>query len=317
MKRERVITDVAGLDIGKRYLDVGFARSDDHAQFANHVTAFDALLQVLRDHGVTRVGMEASGNYERDIRDALEKAGFEVVVHQPQDIRAFARFRRIKAKSDKIDARLIAKATENWDGITARRDPDLIELADMMTFYEQVARQLAQAKTTTEHHRLKAVVAMSTALIAHLKAAKTRAFKLIQARIRQRPDLIKRFEFLKSIPGIGPVTASILLIRMPELGRLDHGRAASLIGVAPFDHDSGILKGKRVISGGRARPRHFLYIAALAAVRVKTAPFKAFAERLKTKGKPPKVILTAVMRKLIEAANVILKRQSPWTEKPA
>ena len=139
MKRENCTTDVAGLDIGKRNLDLGFARSDEHRQFANKPEAFDELLACLRAHGVKRVGMEASGNYERDVRERLEKAGFEVIVHQPQDVRAFARYRRIKAKSDKIDARLIAQATENWEGIVARRDPYVVELAEMLTFYEHVS----------------------------------------------------------------------------------------------------------------------------------------------------------------------------------
>jgi transposase len=317
MKYEMFTTDVAGLDIGKRWLDLGFARSGDHFRFANQVNLFSELLTCLRAHGVCRVGLEASGNYERNIREALEKAGFEVIVHQPRDIRAFARFRRIKAKSDKLDARLIAQATENWEGVIARRDPDLLELAELMTFYEHVTGLLAQAKTTTEHHRLKAVTTMSASLIAHLTQTKKRALKQILDKIRKRSDLVNRFELLKSLPGIGPVTAAILLIRMPELGSLEHGRAASLCGVAPFDHDSGIMKGKRFISGGRARPRAFLYLAALSAVRVKSSPFKVFAERLKAAGKPPKVALTAVMRKMIETANVVLKRKTPWGEKLA
>ncbi len=317
MKRENSTTDVAGLDIGKRNLDLGFARSDEHRQFANKPEAFDELLTCLREHGVKRVGMEASGDYERDVRETLEKAGFEVIVHQPQDVRAFARYRRIKAKSDKIDARLIAQATENWEGIVARRDPHVVELAEMLTYYEHVTDLVAKSKTVTEHQRLPVVKKSSSALIANLKAEKQRIFKMILKKIRARPDLGERFGLLMTLPGIGPVTAAILVVRMPELGTLEHGRAASLLGVAPFDHDSGNLKGKRFVSGGRARPRTFTYMAALSAKRMVSSPFKVFADRLKAAGKPPKVVLVAVMRKLIEAANVVLKRQTPWVEKLA
>ena len=315
MKLSKSNTDVAGLDIGKRYLDAGFARSEDHQQFLNKPEAFDELLALLRTHGVKRVGMEASGNYERDIREALETAGFEVIVQQPQNIRAFARFRGIKAKSDKIDCRVIAQATENWEGTVTRRDPDVVELAEMLTFYEHISDMLAKAKTVAEHHHLKIIKAMNTSMVTGLKADKQAILKRIVEKLKARPDLAERFRLLKTIPGIGQVTAIMLVVRMPELGRLEHGRAASLLGVAPFDHDSGSLKGKRFISGGRARPRSFTYLAALAAKRV-ASPFKVFAERLKAAGKPPKVIVIAVMRKLIEAANVVLKRQTEWGEKP-
>jgi len=313
MKRGETTTDVAGLDIGKRYLDLGFARSDAHQRFANKEDAFGELLTCLREHGVKRVGMEASGNYERDVREALEKAGFEVIVHQPQDVRSYARYRRIKAKSDKIDARLIAQATENWEGIAARRDPFIVELAEMLTYYEHVSNLLAKCKTVTEHHRLKVVKARNASMMASLKAEKLNILKLVIKKIKMRTDLYARYDLLKTLPGIGVVTAAILVVRMPELGTLEHGRAASLLGVAPFDHDSGSLKGKRFVSGGRARPRTFTYLAALTAKRV-NSPFKDFADRLEKAGKPPKVIVIAVMRKLIEAANIVLKRQTPWVE---
>lgn len=311
MKQDKSTTDVAGLDIGKRWLDVGFARSQDHRQFANSGEVFGEFLNWLHDHGVRRVGMESSGDYERHVREALETAGFEVIMHQPQAVRAYARYRRIKAKSDQIDARLIAQATENWEGVVARRDPDLVRRAEMMTFYEHVAGLLAKSKTVAEHQHLKVIKGLNASLIARLKVEKQRILKMILKEIAARPDMSNRFELLKSLPGIGPVTTAVLLIRMPELGMLEPGRAASLLGVAPFDHDSGSLKGKRFVSGGRARPRTFTYLAALSAKRM-ASPFKVFAERLKNAGKPPKVIVVAVMRKLIEAANRVLKRQTPW-----
>lgn len=313
MKHSQTNTDVAGVDIGKFKLDIAFAKSDEHRVIANKTEAFPELIQWLQGHGVVRVGMEASGNYERDVREALEKAGLEVIVHQPQEIKAYARFRRVWAKADKTDARIIAEATQHYEGIVARRDPDLVELAEMLTAYEHFADLVAQTKIVAEHQRLKNVKALNAATLKHLTLQKKKILAAILKRIQSRADLRHKFELLQSLPGIGPVIAAVLVVRMPELGHLEHGQAASLLGVAPFDRDSGTVIGKRFIRAGRQRPRDFVYLAAIAAKRMAT-PFKTFADRLLSNGKPPKVAIVAVMRKLIELANLVLKRQTPWTK---
>jgi transposase len=309
------ITDVAGVDISKRWLDVAFARSGAHVRFANTAEGITELIACLHAHGVRRAGMEASGDYEHRLRSMLEEAGFEVVAHQPQEVRAFARFRRIKAKSDRMDAGVIALATQAYEGIVARRDRELVDLAHLMTVYEQMCDLLAQTRTCAEHDRLEEVMAMRRDLIAILSQKKQQALRMIMARVRARPDLVERFDLLNSLPGIGQVVALALVIRMPELGQLDHGKASALLGVAPFDRDSGTHKGQRFITGGRQRPRDMVYIAALAAKRMNT-PFRAFAERLVAAGKPIKVAIVAVMRKLIEAANLVLGRGTPWVPTP-
>lgn len=311
MKQDRCTTTVAGLDIGKRWLDGALVDKDIHHRFANTPEGIGQLIAWLEVHEVRRVGMEASGNYERDVREALEGGGFEVIVHQPQDIRAFARFKRLRAKSDKIDAGLIAKATAQWEGTLARRDRDIIEMAEVLTLYEHVSDVLARTRTIAEHQRLREVCSVQAELVSQLHRQKQNLLAMILRRIRKRADLAARFDLLKSLPGIGQVVAAVLVIRMPELGSLKPGQAASLLGVAPFDRDSGAMKGLRFITGGRARPRTFVYIAALAAKRM-SGPFKTFADRLSALGKPAKVAIVAVMRKLIEAANIVLKRQAPW-----
>lgn len=316
MKQSKSNTDVAGLDIGKKFVDVAFAKSQDHRRIANKPEAFADLIAWLHDHGVHRVGMEASGNYERDVRQALENAGFEVIVHQPVEIKAYARFRRIHAKSDKIDARTIARASQHWEGTVARRDPELVELSELLTAYEFVADQLASARTFAEHLRSAEAKAMNAEAIQSLSQQKQNLLALVLRRLRARPDLYDRFQLLQSLPGVAQVVAAVMVIRMPELGSLQHGQAASLTGVAPFDRDSGMAKGKRFICGGRRRARDMLYMAALAA-RSRAKHFKDFADRLVDNGKPPKVAIVAVMRKMIEAANLILKRQTPWREKCA
>ena len=316
MKQGEYSIVVAGLDIGKAWLDAALADGDIHQRFANTAAGILDLIAWLKPHGVTRVGMEASGNYERDVREALEAEGYEVIVHQPQEIRAFARFRRLRAKSDKIDAGIIAKATAHWEGMVARRDKDLIEMAEILTLYEHVTDMLAQTRTIAEHQRLKDVKEVQTKLVDQLRRQKESLKAMVLKRIRHRPDLVARFDLLKSLPGIGEVVAAVLVVRMPELGALKPGQAASLLGVAPFDRDSGNMKGTRFISGGRGRPRTFVYLAALAAKR-RMGAFQTFAQKLLQAGKPPKVAIVAVMRKLIEAANLVLKRQAPWITKDA
>lgn len=311
MKQVKFTTDVAGVDIGKRWLDVGFYHDETHQRFPNTLAGIAELIACLRALGVKRVGMEASGNYERDVREALEVDGFQVVVFQPLEVKTFARWRRIRLKSDKADARLIALATQTYEGVSARRDPELIELAELLTVYEQASDLLATIKTQAEHDRLAEVVALREGMKAALSQTKKRTLALLLHRVKARPDWLKRFDLLRSLPGVGQVVALALLIRMPELGEMNPGQPAALLGVAPFDRDSGAHKGKRFITGGRARPRALVYIAALAAKRMNTG-FKTFAKRLIDAGKPPKVAIVAVMRKLIEAANLVLKRQSPW-----
>jgi transposase len=167
-------------------------------------------------------------------------------------------------------------------------------------------------KTQMEHVRLPDLLEDANAQLVQLKARKARLLADLLRRIRAWPDLARRFDLVRSLPGVGPIVALGLIVRMPELGAMDRGQAAALIGVAPFDRDSGTHKGQRFIAGGRRRPRRLLYIAALAACRC-DLDFKAFAQRLIGNGKPPKVALVAVMRKLIEAANIVLKRNQPWT----
>ena len=306
----------AGLDIGKAWLDAALADGDVHQRFANTASGISELLAWLKPYGVTRVGMEATGNYERDVREALEAEGYEVIVHQPQEIRAFACFRRLRAKSDKIDAGIIAKATAHWEGMAARRDKDLIEMAEILTLYEHVTNMLAQTRTIAEHQRLMEVCEVQAKLVDQLRRQKESLKAMVLKRIRHRPDLAARFNLLKSLPGIGETVAAVLVVRMPELGALKPGQAASLLGVAPFNRDSGAMKGLRFITGGRARPRTIVYLAAIAAKR-RIGTFRAFAEKLINAGKPKKVAIVAVMRKLIEAANLVLKRQTPWILKDA
>ena len=313
MQRGKTSTKNAGVDVGKAWLDGAVHGLAELVRVSNDAAGIAQLIVWLRRHGVERVGMEASGGYERRLRRELEAARFEVVLHQPLEVRLYARLKRLRAKNDRIDAVLIAAATAQVDAVKAASDPRLRDLAERLTAYEQISDQAAELKGFMEHVSLKDLVRSLKAQIRALEQLKARLAADILWRIRAHADLAERLGLLTSLPGVGPVVGASLLVRMPELGQLKRGQAASLLGVAPFDRDSGQLKGQRFISGGRQRPRRMLYMAALSAKRCDPS-LKAFANRLAERAKPPKLVLVAVMRKLIEAANLVLQRGQPWTK---
>ena len=316
MEREKLSTKIAGVDVGKAWLDVAVHGLEDEGRWANAEAGIAELIAWLKAREVGRVGLEATGGYERALRASLEAAGLEVVVHQPIEVRLFARLTRRRAKSDALDARLIAAATARVETVRAASDPRLIERAERLTAYEQITDQAAELKTFMEHVSLKDLAVELRRQIAVMTRLKARLLAGILQRLKAHADLLARYRLLLSLPGVGPVVAASLAIRMPELGAMKRGQAAALIGVAPFDRDSGQYRGQRFIAGGRSRPRRMLYLAALAAKRCDPA-LKAFAQRLLDNGKPPKLAIVAIMRKLIEAANLVLQRQQPWIAQPA
>jgi transposase len=315
MKRRKFSTKVAGIDVSKKMLDVAVHGIEDGARFGNGADGVAQLEAWLKARGVGRVGLEASGGYERAAVARLQAAGFEVVVHQPLEIRLYARLRRAKAKNDRFDARIIAAATAQIETVKAANDPLLAELCERVTAYEQASEAVARLKACLEHVSLPDLKAQYAAQLRNLLAWKRSLANDLVKRIKADAGLRLRHELLTSLPGVGQLIAAVLVVRMPELGAMKHGQPSAMIGVAPYDRDSGQFKGQRFIWGGRARPRRFLYLAALAAKRF--APdFKAFANRLLDAGKPKKLVVVATMRKLIEAANLVLVRGSPWIAQP-
>lgn len=313
MKRGKRNMKCGGIDVGKRWLDGAVHGLCETLRVGNDAEGIARLIAWFDGHGARRVGLEASGGYERLVRSALERAGYEVVAHQPIEVRLFARLKRLKAKNDRLDAALIAAATAQIDAVTAAADPRLQELAERLTAYEHVSDHLAGLKTFMEHVRLKDVTADLRRQMSVWAKLKQKLLRQVIAQIKAHPDLLARYRLLLSLPGFGPAVSASLVVRMPELGQMHHGQAASLLGVAPFDRDSGQFKGMRFISGGRARPRRMVYLAALSAKRWDPT-FKAHADRLLARGKAAKVVIVAVMRHLIEAANLVLARAQPWTK---
>lgn len=316
MEQRQSSSKVAGIDVGKHRLDVAAHGLEDRFEAANDAVGFSELVGWLKAREVGRVGLEATAGYERRVRAALEQAGFEVVVHQPTEVRRFAQLKRWRAKTDRLDARLIAAATAQVDAVKSAQDPRLAALAERLTAYEQITDQAAELKTFLESVAQKEVAALIRGQIRSLERLKAKLLADVLGRLKAEPDLLARFRLLLSLPGVGPVVAATLVIRMPELGAMKRGQAASLVGVAPFARDSGQWRGLRFISGGRSRPRRMLYLAAWQAKRC-SPTLKAFAEQLLARGKPAKLVITAVMRKLIEAANLVLQRGQPWLAEPA
>jgi transposase len=273
------------------------------------------LAAELSKAGVTRVGIEATGGYERGIVGHLRAAGFSVLVLQPMQVRAYARAHLRRAKNDALDAVLIAACAFTIDQPRIEPDERLAKLADYLTFVEQIEEDIARLKTRLEHvndRRLRRVV---LADIARLKARRAAELLRIVNALRAHDDFAHCLDLVLSIPGIGERTALALIIRMPELGRISREEAAALAGLAPFDDDSGTHKGQRHIAGGRGRLRRSLFAAALpAAFRWNKALIDLYA-RLIARGKAHNAALVACARKLLIYANTVVQRGTPWTEK--
>jgi transposase len=308
----------AGIDTSKAKLDVAVHNRTERWQVANALSGWRMLAANLAKAGVARVGIEATGGYERGVVGHLRAAGFTVLVLQPIQVKAFGRVHLRRAKNDALDAALIAACAATLEQPRIAPDPRLAELAaGYLTFLEQTEEDIARFKTRLEHidePRLRRIVISD---IKRLKARKAAQTRLIAKLLRAYDDLAKRLDLVLSIPGIGERTALALIIRMPELGQISREEAAALAGLAPFDDDSGKYKGQRHIAGGRGRLRRSLVAASLpAAFRWNKALIDLYC-RLIAKGKAHIAALVACARKLLIYANTVVQRGRPWVEKAA
>ena len=307
-------TNTAGIDTSKLKLDVAVHGRTECWQVANALPGWRSLVVNLIKAGVARVGIEASGGYERGVAEHLRAAGFVVLVLQPSQVMAYARVHLRRAKTDALDAVLIAACAATIDAPRIAPDPRLVKLAGYLTFLEQIEADIARFKTRLEHVGEPGLRRIVTNDIARLKARRSAQILLIERQLRAHPDLGRRLDLVLSVPGIGKRTALALIIRMPELGRVSREEAAALAGLAPFDDDSGKRKGQRHIAGGRGRLRRSLYAAALpAAFRWNKALVELYA-RLIARGKAHNAILIACARKLLVYANTVVQRGTPWIE---
>jgi transposase len=308
---------IGGIDIAKDKLDAAVHGMSGAIVVDNDAAGWRLLAAFFAQAGVGKVGVEATGGYERGVVRALQRAGFCVALLQPNQVRAFAKMRLQHAKNDRIDARLIAACTHVLEArARAPRDERFDELADHLTFIEQIEADAARIKTRLEHISDRRRRGIYERMIKRLEAQAKAERLLLMKRLADHPDLVLRVELVSSIPGCGEKTALAIVIRMPELGQISREEVASLAGLAPFEHQSGKHKGKMHIGGGREPLRRALYKAVLPAASFWNPALVALAGRLKSRGKGHPCAQIACARKLLIFANALVRRGTPWEARP-
>jgi transposase len=302
-----------GIDVSKARLDVAVWPRDERASFANSELEAAAAVDWLRQHGVVGVSVEATGGYELTICRAMGRAGLPYHRANPRHAREFARATGELAKTDPIDAGVLARYAGQLQPRMEAAVPGNGELESLKQRRNQLVQML-----TAERNRLagpRTTAETRERIQAHIEWLE-RELKEVEAALRQRiaTDVVlaPRDRVLQSARGVGPVLATVLLLDLPELGRLSHKEISALVGLAPFNRDSGTRRGERSIWGGRARVRHALYMPTLAATKCNPA-IQTLYRRLRAAGKPHKVALVACMRKLLITLNAMLRDGQEWT----
>ena len=305
-----------GIDVSKARLDVAELPGEACWSVPNDPSGIDALIQRLQARSPTLVVLEATGGLQMPAVAALELAGLPVAVINPRQAREFAKATGRLAKTDRIDALLLARF-----GQALRPEPRPLKPSQAQELEALLGRRRQLlAMLTAERNRLeRAPACLRKNLQAHIRWLEKRLKDLdtdLSKTVKATPAWRERDELLRSVPGVGPVLALSLLAQLPELGTLNRRQIAALAGVAPFNGDSGTYRGTRHIWGGRASVRAVLYMSTLAAVRCNPI-LRAFYQRLRGAGKAPKVALTAGMRKLLTILNAMVRTGTPWQEKSA
>ncbi len=295
-----------GVDITKTYLDA--ARGNQQRRFSNDAGGHRELIQWVKPMKESvQVICESSGGYERKLVQALARAGVKISLVQANRVRQFARASGILAKTDRIDAAVLCafgKVMRPQRVTAATLDHE--HLRELESQRRHLTHLLVMEQNRGARVSDSAVVKLNRSLINQIKKQIEKIDLLIKQHIEQSQELSAKAEKLTSISGVGLRTAALLLARLPELGQLNRREVAALVGVAPFNRDSGRMRGKRAIYGGRRPVRHGLYMAALVAARHNPI-LRTFYQRLRAAGKPAKLALTATMRKLLIVLNSALK----------
>ena len=305
-----------GIDVSKAWLDVAVHEQATFFRVRNNDQGIGELVEQLQAIGPMLVILEATGGFEKMAALELAQADMPVVVTNPRRVRAFARSTGQLAKTDKLDARVLAHF-----GFALRPEPrplpgeDEERLTGLLTRRRQILNML-----TVEKNRLQTVRAeMRTDIVEHILWLETKLAKLdeiINQYVEDTPAWKEKNTILQSVPGVGPVTSCTLLAMLPELGKLNRQQIAALVGVAPVNKDSGRRQAKRRVYGGRATVRSVLYMAALSASKFNPV-IREFYERLIKQGKEKKVALTACMRKLLVILNAMMQKNQSWQVRSA
>jgi len=302
-----------GIDVSKATLDVAILPLGRHFVLSNDEAGIEELLGSLEDpNKPALVVLEATGGYERPVAAAIAASGMAVAVVNPRQTRDFARATGKLAKTDRLDAKALARFAQ-----AVRPEPRSLPEEEAREFSAILARrrQLIQMMTA-EKNRLGVAVSKAVAkrIEAHLRWLEkelSRTERDLDEAIEGSSTFKENEALLRSVPGVGPVLCRTLMAELPELGSLAPRELSALVGVAPLNRDSGTLRGRRAVWGGRARVREALYMGALVATRY-NPHIKEFYERLVGAGKPKKVALVACMRKLLVILNALLRDRTPW-----
>lgn len=300
-----------GVDVSKAVLDAGFHPDGQAHQYANDESGIASCIAGLVVLTPRLIVVEATGGFETRFAVEARAAGLSVAVVNPRQVRDFAKATGVLAKTDRLDAAVLARfAAVIRPVVREAPDKETRELAELVARRRQLVAMRAQEKTRLatagagQHNSIKEHIDWLDQRIDALDVDLTAA-------LRTSSSWKVKEDLLKSAPGVGRVTTLTLLSHLPELGRLGRREIAALVGLAPFNRDSGTKRGQRMIWGGRAEVRSVLYMATLAAIRGENA-IAAFHQRMVEKGKPAKVALVAAMRKLLTILNAMLKNNTPW-----
>ena len=306
----------AGIDTSKNKLDAAIDGRDGTTCVSNDLAGWKRLADRFAAAGVKRIGIEATGGYERGVTRYLQKAGFTVRLLQPLQVKAFARARLRRAKSDQLDAQLIAACVDLMgEHDQMPPDPRFDALADHLTAIEQWEEDIGRIKTRMEHTPAGRLRKTLEADVKRLATRRGKEIKHLIAALCAHADLARRFELLLSIPAIGERTGLSIIIGLPEIELLNREQAAALAGLAPFVHKSGQFEGQTHIGGGRARLRRSLYMAALPGGHRWNPQLMALYRRMTAAGKSPKSALVACARKLLIVAITVVQRGTPWQDR--
>lgn len=301
-----------GIDVSKDRLDVHVQPSGESFAVARLGAGLDLLVDRLRALPAVLVVLEATGGYETVVAAALAAASLPLVVVNPRQIRDFARAAGQLAKTDRLDAQIIARFAE-----AMQPEPRPVPSAEAQALGELVARRrqivemIGAENNRRRHLTHKRVLRGLARILAELQAQLSEIEREIDEDIRATPAWREKENLLKTVPGIGHTIARTLIAEIPELGTLNRRKIASLAGLAPINRDSGTLRGRRTIAGGRAPVRSALYMAVMVTIRHKL-PLAQTYQHLRAAGKAPKAAITACMRKLLTILNAILRDQKPW-----
>lgn len=304
---------VVGIDVAKDKVDACIRRFALRQVFPNTVQGHRKLVAWLRKHQVDKAVMEASGGYERAWAKVVRAAGIEVRIVDPKRVRSFALSAGRLAKNDAIDAEMIAWFGETFSDAPAQKHDAAREELQIWVKARLSLSDFRMRLVSQSEHAAPGLVQKAHAHI--LKSLASELAKLeaaICAKIKSMPDFAERAEIIASVPGLAETSAANIVAGMPELGQVSDEIAAALIGVAPYDDDSGKRRGERHIKGGRRWVRNAIYMPCVGAATQNNPVLKAYYQRLIAKGKEPKIAIIACMRKLIIILNTMIARRQKW-----